>query len=44
MSSDKRNRLFRVRKTVHKMLAARGYLVSAKELERDAESFAAEAR
>ena len=24
MSSDKRNRLFRVRKTVHKMLAARG--------------------
>ena len=39
MSNDKRTRLFRVRKTIHKMLAARGYLVSAKELERDIDSF-----
>lgn len=39
MSNDKRTKLFRVRKTVHKMLNARGYLVSAKELERDMDSF-----
>ena len=39
MSSDKRTKLFRIRKTVSKMLNARGYLVSQKELDRDKDSF-----
>mmetsp|Transcript_941 Transcript_941/g.2219 ORF Transcript_941/g.2219 Transcript_941/m.2219 type:complete len:206 (-) Transcript_941:166-783(-) len=39
MSSDKKTRLFRIRKTLSKMLNARGYLVSQKELDRDKDSF-----
>ena len=39
MSSDKKTKLFRIRKTVSKMLNARGYLVSQKELDRDKDSF-----
>ena len=38
MSSGKKNKLFRIRKTINKMLNARGYLVSQKELDRDIES------
>jgi DNA-directed RNA polymerase I, II, and III subunit RPABC1 len=36
MSMDeKKTKLFRIRKTISKMLNARGYLVSQKELDRD---------
>ena len=38
-SGDKKTKLFRIRKTVSKMLNARGYLVSQKELDRDKDSF-----
>ncbi|EEH55227.1 uncharacterized protein MICPUCDRAFT_69210 [Micromonas pusilla CCMP1545] len=38
-SSEKVTKLFRIHKTVHKMLNARGYLVQQKELERDKDSF-----
>lgn len=42
MSSEKKTKLFRIRKTVCKMLNARGYLVSQKELDRDKDSFTEE--
>lgn len=39
MSMERRTKLFRIRKTLSKMLNARGYLVSQKELDRDKDSF-----
>ena len=39
IQQDSKTKLFRIRKTVSKMLASRGYLVSQKELERDKDSF-----
>lgn len=40
--SEKKTRLFRIRKTVCKMLNARGYLVAQAELDRDKDSFTEE--
>ena len=40
--SEKKTRLFRTRKTVCKMLNARGYLVAQAELDRDKDSFTEE--
>jgi DNA-directed RNA polymerases I, II, and III subunit RPABC1 len=40
--SEKKTKLFRIRKTVCKMLNARGYLVAQAELDRDKDSFTEE--
>ena len=38
-TSDKKTRLFRIRKTIGKMLNARGYMVGQNELDLEKEAF-----